>query len=96
MAQAITPTEGFDQELDLSAPKDEAFEAILVDVDLQPSHASCLIYGVAPDGHSECVEVHGGHSQVRLPFGSRHVCVKYLHGLQQFRIGTIGTIARGH
>lgn len=92
----MTSPNGFDQEVDLSGPQDGEFEAILVDVDLQPNDASCLIYGVAPDGHSECVEVHGGHSQVRLPFGSRHVCVKYLHGLQQFRIGTIGTIARGH
>jgi hypothetical protein len=86
----------FDKELELSVPLGIEVEAILVDVDITPLHASCLIFGLMADGHTKFVRLRGGHSQVRLPFVHRKVYLKYFHNISEVRIGTIGYIDRVH
>jgi len=78
----------FDKELNLSVSNN--FKSILVDVDLSPKNASCLIYGVMADGKTEAVSVKGGHSQVKLPFSNGKIYLKYADGATEVRIGTIG------
>lgn len=85
----MTPSE-FDRELNLSIPPDAHCSAILVDVDVEPRHAECLIYGTMANGSTSFVKLKGGHSQVSLPFASRKVFLKYLSEPQHIRIGTIG------
>lgn len=84
----------FDRELELSVPPHIALGAVMVDVDIMPRTASCLIYGVHADGTSRCVRLNGGHSQVSLPFAERKVYLKYSDKGTEVRIGTIGHIDR--
>jgi hypothetical protein len=86
----------FDKEIELSVPDGISPEAILVDVDIEPHTASCLIFGLMADGHTKFIRLRGGHSQVKLPFVHRKVYLKYFHNITEVRIGTIGYIDRLH
>lgn len=86
MAQLVD----FDKELELSIPMEGHVESIMIDVEVIPATASCLIYGVHSDGQTRCVKLKGGHSQVRLPFCHRKVYLKYVDNTSEVRIGTIG------
>jgi hypothetical protein len=91
MGSAINGHEnGYDSELELSAPHGRKLHGFLVDVDVAPKEASCIIYGVTADGHTEGVAVKGGHSQVRLPFAETRVYVKHLGCPEHVWISTIG------
>jgi len=84
------PIADYDSEMNLSVPAGSAVTSILVDVDLAPKDGSCMIYGITPEGHTECVTVRGGHSQVNLPFAHPKIYVKHIGWLDHVWIGTIG------
>ena len=70
--------------------------AIHVTVEIEPADAGCLIYGWMPDGNLGYIEVRGSRTDVDLPFAHPEIYVKYLGGLQNFRISTRGyTDSRG-
>lgn len=80
----------YDSEFELSAPHGGKLKNILIDVDIQPQSASCVIYGITADGHTEGVTVLGGHHQVSLPFAHPKIYVKHNCPLEHIWIGTIG------
>ena len=86
----------FDREIELSIPEGADPEAILVDVDIVPNSASCLIFGLMADGHTKFVRARGGHSQLKLPFVHRKIYLKFFNKITEVRIGTIGYIDRLH
>ncbi len=74
----------------LSVPDGIALDAIMVRVEITPATAGCLIYGWTATGDLAYVEVHGAQTDVELPFVNPQIYVKYLEGLEHFRISTLG------
>ena len=77
-------------ETKLSVPDGIPVDAINVRVEIDPDDAGCLIYGWTATGALGFVQVRGSHLDVELPFINPQIYVKYLSGLQNLRISTLG------
>lgn len=73
----------------LSVPDETILKSILVEVEMMPENATCVIYGIDANGQSACVTVSGSHSEIDLPFSSPQICIRHDDDVQ-VRIGTIG------
>lgn len=80
----------YDLEVTLTAPPGGILAAIFVKVEIDPVDSGCLIYGKDADGNYQCLEVRGSHERLELPFAHPEIHVKYLKGLQNIRISTLG------
>lgn len=80
----------YDAKADLDLPPDVQFKSIDVMVEMTPRDGGCLIYGVQPNGAVGCVEVRGSIKNVRLPFATPEIYVKFLKGLTEMTISTRG------
>lgn len=87
MSSQITYNELFNLK---NVPTGGVASAIHVTVEIEPADASCLIYGWMPDKNLGYVHVNGGQTNIDLPFAHPEIYVKYLGGLQNFRISTHG------
>ena len=80
----------YDLEVTLTAPPGGVLAAIFVKVEIDPVDSGCLIYGKDAGGKYQCIKVMGSHERLELPFAHPEIHVKYLKGLQNFRISTLG------
>jgi hypothetical protein len=88
--EAVESQITFNAEVDLTAPTGGILRSIRVEVTIDPSDAGALIYGKTQSGDFVYVEVGGGTTQLDLPFAEPHIWVKYLRGLTNLKISTLG------
>lgn len=90
MADEPLATITYDRRVVLESVPPEKVKSILVKIDVEPKDGGYIIYGWDKDDQLLPIQSSGGHVEFELPFVKNEIYIKYLTGLTDFSLATLG------